>query len=254
MKTKAALLIFVGALAGLNAHAAVVSYQLTGVFDSPPQVSGSDANSGNPLDTTDWDVLPQIFGASFTLAFDIDDDSQLTGTSGGPFAAFFNFDGAASNISLSVQGSPLASAASGDVRQVLAQASHTWALDAAGTLDGPPLELFDFLNGGFTGFAVGRPFLSLALIDSDQNAYGSGAESLITLSESVFLGDAPVGFITDSLTLFLSSADGADVSIEYNITGTISSISVVPVPAAAWLLVSALGAVFTTKLRRAEAT
>jgi len=45
----AALLILVSALVGLNAHAAVTSYQLTGVFDFPAQVSGTDGNSGNPL-------------------------------------------------------------------------------------------------------------------------------------------------------------------------------------------------------------
>ncbi|MEM9419339.1 MAG: PEP-CTERM sorting domain-containing protein [Planctomycetota bacterium] len=233
----AAALLAACCLAPTNAQAMSISYELTGTFDSLPEVSGFDDNQGEDLDTTDWGLLPQLFGASFTLTFDVDEATPRTSVSGGGSASFNNFDSAASNISLEVGGTPFASAASGDVRQVIASQSHTWSLDSSeATLAGPPLELFDFFNSGFTGFTVEQPLLSLALIDSDETAYGSGADELIRLSEAEFLGDPPVGFITDSLTLFLSTPGDDGVFIDYNITGTISSITVVPEPSSLALL------------------
>lgn len=249
MKLKLSWFALLGALLTPNANSEVVSYRLSGIFDVSPEIFVSDPNLQEDPDTTDWGFLPQLFGASFTLTFDIDEDSPRSGTSGGGQAAISNFNDAASNVTLQVAGNPFATAASGEVRQVLAQSSHTWALDAEGTLNGPPLELFDFFNGAPTGYTVDRPFLSLALIDSDKVAYSGSANSLIRLEESVFLGDAPVGFITDSLALFFSSEDG-DVFVEYNISGTISSIQVVPLPAAAWLFISALGGLLITNSRR----
>lgn len=249
MKSILGCVACVGAFLATNVHAGVVNYQLTGIFDTLPQVSVYDDSMGGDLDTTDWGLLPQLFGAPFSLTFDLDEDSLLTGTSGGVQAAFFNFAGAASNVSLVVQGNPFASATSGDVSQVLAQASHTWALDAAGTLAGPSLELFDFFNSGYTGYFVGQPLLNLALIDSEQTAFSAGADNLIALTEGVFLGDAPVGFITDSLTLFLSGGTD-DVTVDYNITGTISSITAVPLPATVWLLATGVTGLALRSRRR----
>lgn len=252
MKTSAfsaAALLTACFLVPTSADAAVTSYQLTGVFDSAPEVYAYDNNLGQDLDTTEWGLTPQLFGQQFTLTFDVDEATPLTSITG-VFTSFYNFDGAASNVSLVVGGIPFASAASGDVRQVVASASHTWSLDSTeATLAGPPLELFDYANGFPPGFMVERPFLSLGLFDSDQNAYGPGApDALITLSEAVFLGDAPIGFITDSLTLFLSGPEDAEVSIDYSLTGAISSISVVPEPSSLALL--GLGGIVFARRRR----
>lgn len=225
-----------------GANAAVTSYELTGFFNSP----------GTLIADFDGSVeQPFAYPTSFVLNFDVDD--SVSGNSSIFFPAT-SFAGAASNISLLVNGNPFPmifwTSPSADVRQVFADAPSperwTWSsgdgtfsssLTVTGTSSGEPLELFG------TG-------VDIDLVDLEREIYGTelASTSLITLD--------PATFNYGELFIFWSGENDAGDFADFNITGSIATISVVtavPLPAGVWLLGSGLLGLtgFAARRRRA---
>lgn len=228
-----------GTMLATGAQAAVSSYELTGTFSSPGTL---DANFAGTVGQ------PFTYPASFTLNFDVDD--SVSGNSDIFFPAT-SFPGAASNISLLVDGNPFPmifwTSASADVRQVFADAPSpqrwTWSsgegsfsssLTATGTSTGEPLELFG------TG-------VDIDLVDLEREIYGTelASTSLITLD--------PARFNYGEIFIFWSGENDAGDFADFNITGNVETISVVtavPAPAGIWLLGSALLGLASAARRR----
>lgn len=235
--------LILGSLLVTGANAAVTSYELTGSFNSP----------GTLIADFDGSVeQPFAYPTSFSLNFDVDD--SVSGNSSIFFPAT-SFPGAASNISLLVDGNPFPmiywTSPSAEVRQVFADESYpqrwTWSsgdgtffsssLAVTGTSTGEPLELF--ANG-----------VDIDLVDLEREIYGTelASTSLITLD--------PARFNYGELFIFWSGENDAGDYADFNITGSIESIStvaVVPLPAGMWLLGSGLLALTGFAARRKRA-
>ncbi len=235
--------LIVGSLLVTGANAAVTSYELTGSFNSPGTLIADFEGSVEQ---------PFLYPASFVLNFDVDD--SVSGNSSIFFPAT-SFPGAASNISLLVDGNPFPmifwTSPSAEVRQVFADAPFpqrwTWSsgdgtffsssLTVTGTSTGEPLELFG------TG-------VDLDLVDLEREIYGTelASTSLITLD--------PARFNYGELFIYWSGGNDAGDFADFNITGSIESISAVtavPLPAGVWLLGSGLLGLagFAARRRRA---
>ncbi|MCL4790718.1 MAG: VPLPA-CTERM sorting domain-containing protein [Gammaproteobacteria bacterium] len=218
-----------GAMLATGAQAAVTSYELTGTFSSPGTLDANfDGSVGQPFAYPTW----------FSLIFEVDD--SVSGSSDIFFPAT-NFAGAASNLSLLVDGNPFPmifwTSASADVRQVYADAPWpqrwTWSssegtfsssLTATGTSTGEPLELFG------TG-------VDIDLVDPEGEIYATelASTSLITLD--------PARFNYGEISIFWSGQNDAEDFADFSVTGNIETISVitaVPAPAGIWLLGTAL--------------
>lgn len=221
--------VIFGGLFATTATAAVTSYELSGFFGEPGTFDASF--SGSVME-------PFALPTGFLLSFDVDD--SVSGNSSIFFPAT-SFPGAASNLSLVVDGNPFPTifwtSPSAEVRQVFAGAPSpqrwTWSsnqgtfygsLTATGTSDGEPLELVG------TG-------VDIDLIDLEREIYGTelASTSLITLD--------PVAFNFGDIFLFWSGSNDAGDFADFNIRGTVTTISAVtavPAPAAVWLLGTAL--------------
>lgn len=255
---------------------AATDYLVTGNFYRDWLNVSSDV--GDPIDALIYPPdVPFTPATSFTLKFSVD-ESVAGHTS--YFNAARYFDDAVSEISLDINDSNVLTTSMltqvqqfpGDTVQGISYpARWSWTLfpgseEPAEALNLSSLEVLGDQDGlGFyTSLTNVNPVgIDFALYDPSQTAYGAGGEpngelDLITLTPTE-LGKFPY----KEFSVFWNNFDsgegghgGFNGSAEYTAYFTIASVttvSAVPLPAAAWLFLSALGGLVITKRKQLKA-
>ncbi|MEZ5566223.1 MAG: VPLPA-CTERM sorting domain-containing protein [Gammaproteobacteria bacterium] len=153
------------------------------------------------------------------------------------------------NLSLTVEGIPYWESTSADARQIFGDSSvpQRWGWDTDGTFFN---NLTATIDSTATPLILSGSAVELDLVDLSRAIYGSelASNSLITLGADKFS--------YGEIFIFWSGENDAGDYADFNIAGSISTISTgttVPVPAAAWLLGSALGLMGVAARRRRHA-
>ena len=242
-----------------SAMAAITDYVATGSFyGASLEVTNFDEQTGEEVFVDAFlSAQPLNLSASpsFTLTFSVDESVNGTVPI---FSAVALFNNALSNVSLDINGvNVLTSTETDRVQQFPGNngfpSRWSWGLFAE-DLALPAVEVFDSQTGEFIT-NLNAEFMNFALFDSTDTVYAGGFPiDLITAS----LGD----FTSTDFSLFwgLSSGDengdpfgdfAGDAS--YRVLGNIETLAVVsevPVPAAAWLFLSAIGGLVASKRRQ----
>lgn len=227
--------------------APVVSYVMTGSFNTPGVLEVSDANSGDTVPDTEILSDPFFPGAFFSLSFDVD-----LGVSGSipAFSSSAFFDSAVTNMSLSIEGSPYWSGSAATVRQtdpIFPPYPDVWAWDSSiysGGVFNPPVDELIAIDSNTSGYlaTLTPESVGIALRDSSRTLYDtSSVLDLISFDGSEFDAmDLSISWVAEAY-----DQDGnmiSDYEAYYELTGTIENVylTAVPVPAAIWLFGSGL--------------
>lgn len=241
-----------------SAVAAIVDYTVTGSFYADSlEVAEFDEGADDyiPVDAFLGGPSPISFSSPFTLSFSVDE-----ATAGG--TPIFNpvrlFDDAVSNVSLNINGiNVLASTETETLQQFPGGNGYysRWGWSLSDNIALPDVSVYRDSTGDFLT-DLNANFINFALFNS---------------TDSVFSGESHLNIITASLEDFTGTEfsvwwnmdfgddDGepfGDFDASYAMYGSIDSISSfseVPLPAAAWLFMSAIGGLVVSKRKQLRA-
>lgn len=252
MKTKINNVTLLVSLAALSfqqsAVAAMVDYTVTGQFYADSlQVTDQYDNPVNAF------IHPQPvnISSSFTLNFRVDEDTIGTVPI---FTAVANFWDAVSNVSLNINGSNvLTSTETGLLQQFPGDNGYysrwSWSLfsENIGLSD---VMVFDAENFQQPLTTLNAQSINFALYDSTDTIYSSGfPDNIITAS----LGDFDSTEFSIWWGMNYDDPYGFNGDASYTVYGTIdniSTVSAVPLPAAAWLFISGIGGLVVVSRRK----
>jgi hypothetical protein len=238
-----------------SAVAAIVNYTVTGSFYGDSlEVSQYDNQTGDEIPVNAF-IHPQtnIISSSFTLNFRVDEDTVGTTPIFNPVRNFWD---AVSNVSLNIDGSNvLTSTETGLLQQFPGENGYasrwSWSLFSEG-INLNDVMVFDNGNPSQPLTTLHAESINFALYDSTDTVYSSGYPfDIFTAS----LGDfnSTEFSVWWGMNFDEEPSGGFDGNASYAVYGTIdsiSSVSEVPLPAAAWLFISAIGGLVVSRRKQ----